>query len=107
MYVPSKIVIRQPVAPNAAVVANAGMYFGASLVWKILLLTTPMRLARGTPTDVNVMRWPSFARLLLYHVLKITEGADVPQTIMKHAKYATCSCLFTSIVAYMMKPMNV
>jgi len=79
MYVPKAAVIIAPVAPKQAVVISAGKYFGASFVRKILLLTRPMRFARGTPTLVRTMRRPSCAILLLYQVLRRTEGADVPQ----------------------------
>ena len=79
MYVPRLAVMRAPVAPKHAVVINAGKYFGASFVRKMLLLTRPMRFARGTPTLVRTMRRPSCATLLLYQVLSNTDGADVPQ----------------------------
>lgn len=42
-----------PATPNAAVVINAGAYFGASGLRKMLLLTSPMRLASGTPIEVR------------------------------------------------------
>lgn len=45
-----------------------------------------MTLARGTPTEVRVIRRPSCAMLLLYQVERRTEGAEVPQHIIKVAK---------------------
>ena len=77
---------RAPVAPKAAVVANAGMYFGADCGVKILLDTRPMRLASGTPMDVRTTRRPSWGTLLLYQVERRTDGAEVPQHIMNVAK---------------------
>lgn len=65
----------------------------------MLLLTTPIRFASGTPIDVKVTRWFSSATLLLYHVDSKTDGAEVPHVIMKHAKYATVRLCSTSIVA--------
>lgn len=50
---------RAPVAPNAAVVANAGMYFGAEAGVKILLETKPITFASGTPIDVRTTLRPS------------------------------------------------
>jgi hypothetical protein len=79
MYDPNNAVIVAPTAPKQAVVINAGRYFGASLVRNILLLTRPMTFASGTPTLVKTTRRPSWATLLLYQVLRRTEGADVPQ----------------------------
>lgn len=67
-----------PVAPNAAVVAKAGMYFGDDFGVKILLDTRPMTLARGTPIEVRTTRRPSWGTLLLYHVESSTDGALVP-----------------------------
>ena len=78
--------IQAPVAPNAAVVARAGIYFGAVWFVKILLETRPMMLANGTPTEVRTTRRPSCGVLLLYQVDSRTEGAEVPQHIMKVAK---------------------
>lgn len=99
IQVPRSSVKARPTAPKAAVVASAGMYFGASLLRKILLLTTPIRLATGTPTEVSITRRFSLAMLLLYHTSRITDGAEVPQVIMKVAKYATWSWFSTSIEA--------
>lgn len=48
---------------------------------KILLDTTPMRLAIGTAIDVKTARLFSSAILLQYHTSKSTEGALVPQAI--------------------------
>ena len=59
-------------------------------------LTTPIKLATGTPTLVSITRLFSSAMLLLYQTSKMTLGADVPHVIMKQAKYATCSCVWTS-----------
>lgn len=97
-----------PVAPNTAVVIKAVSYLGASFLMKMLLLTRPIRFASGTPTEVIVIRLFSSAMLLLksrvskccygtmfakagkgtylYHVLRMTDGALVPQHIMKVAK---------------------
>jgi len=62
------------------------MYFGADFGVKMLLDTRPMRLASGTPMDVRTTRRPSCGTLLLYHVERRTEGAEVPQHIIKVAK---------------------
>lgn len=97
-----------PVAPKTAVVIRAVSYLGASFLMKMLLLTRPIKFASGTPTEVIVIRLFSSAMLLLkfsvskwscgilfqragkeaylYHVLRMTEGALVPQHIMKVAK---------------------
>ena len=104
---PSASVMQNPVPPNAAVVANAGIYFGASWFRKMLLLTTPIRFAIGTPKEVSTRRRPSCAILLLYHTSRSTEGAEVPQVIMNAAKYATWSWCTTSMEAKIMKPMKV
>jgi hypothetical protein len=77
---------KAPVAPKAAVVAKAGMYLGADCGVKILLDTKPMRLASGTPMDVRTTLRPSWGTLLLYHVDRRTDGAEVPQHIMNVAK---------------------
>jgi hypothetical protein len=77
IQVPKPIVRRNPVPPKAAVVASAGIYFGASLFWK-MFETTPMRFARGTPKLVRMRRLPSCAILLLYQTSRRTDGADVP-----------------------------
>ena len=77
---------KAPVAPKAAVVANAGIYFGADPGVKILLETRPMTLARGTPIDVRTTLRPSWGSLLLYQVESRTLGALVPQHIIKVAK---------------------
>lgn len=86
MYRLSNPVTSAPVAPKAAVVANAGMYLGAESAVKMLLDTSPMRLASGTPTEVKTTRRPSWGVLLLYQVESRTDGADVPQHIMNVAK---------------------
>jgi len=120
MYAPSMSVRISPVAPNAAVVASAGMYSGASWSRKMLELTSPITLAMGTPSEVRRTRRFSSAMLLLYwlhqsaqrnlmseawwierptQVSSNTDGAEVPHVIMKHAKYATCSSFSTSIAA--------
>lgn len=85
IHAPSRSVKTNPHAPKAAVVAKAGRYFGASLFRKMLLLTTPIKLATGTPTLVSIIRRFSSAILLLYQTSSITLGADVPQVIMKQA----------------------
>ena len=54
-------------------------------------LTTPIKLATGTPNVVSIIRLFSSAMLLLYHTSKITLGALVPHVIMKQEKYATLS----------------
>ncbi|KAL0766895.1 hypothetical protein CaCOL14_010466 [Colletotrichum acutatum] len=51
-----------PATPNAAVVINAGAYFGASGLRKMLLLTRPMRFASGTPIEVRST--PTVSRLV-------------------------------------------
>lgn len=72
IHAPSNIVKINPIPPNAAVVARAGMYLGASLFWKMLELTTPIRLARGTAIEVRRTRRPSWAILLLYHLWPVS-----------------------------------
>jgi len=91
MYAPRPNVNRQPTAPNAAVVMSAGKYLGASFGMKMLLLTTPIKFATGTPLFVSMTRLFSFAMLLLNHVSSMTLGALVPYVITKRAKYATWS----------------
>lgn len=86
IYRPKRPAITEPVAPNAPTVISAGMYFGLSCSRKTLLETTPIRFASGTPILVSRTRRPSCAMLLLYQVLRRTEGAEVPQVIMKVAK---------------------
>src|SRR5271170_4227112 len=86
IHAPSNNVNTNPHPPKAAVVAKAGKYFGASCGRKMLLLTTPIRLAMGTATPVKTTRRFSSAILLLYHTSSMTLGADVPHVIMKHAK---------------------
>jgi hypothetical protein len=58
-----------PVAPKAAVVARAGMYFGAEDGKKMFDDTRPITLARGTPTEVRITRRPSWGTLLLLYVI--------------------------------------
>lgn len=60
---------------------GGGLHLGASWFLKILLLTTPIRLARGTAKDVSTTRRPSCAMLLLYQTSRRTEGAEVPLRI--------------------------
>lgn len=48
--------------------------------------TRPMTFAVGTATVVSIIRRFSLAMLLLYHTSSRTEGADVPQVIIKQAK---------------------
>ncbi len=66
------------------------MYFGAEAGVKMLLETNPMTLASGTPIEVRTTRRPSWGTLLLYHVERSTDGADVPQHIMNVAKSERC-----------------
>jgi len=65
IYPPSRPAMRHPHAPKQAVVIRAVGYLGFSFSRKMLLDTRPMRLARGTPTDVRTTRRPSCAILLL------------------------------------------
>lgn len=83
---PSAKVRMKPIPPKAAVVASAGMYFGASWALKMFELTTPIRFAIGTPKLVNTTRFPSCAILLLYQTSRSTDGAEVPHVIMNAAK---------------------
>jgi hypothetical protein len=85
MNPPKRPAMRHPQAPKQAVVIRAVGYLGFSLSRKMLLDTRPIRFANGTPTDVRTTLRPSEAMLLLYQVDKRTDGAEVPQTIMKHA----------------------
>lgn len=86
MNAPSMAATKHPQAPKEAMVMSAGSYLGESWSRKTLLATRPIKFAKGTPTDVSVTRSPSCATLLLYQVLNSTDGAAVPQHIMKVAK---------------------
>lgn len=86
MYTLNSAASTAPVAPKAAVVARAGMYFGADFGKKMFDETSPITLASGTPTEVRTTLRPSWGTLLLYHVERSTEGAEVPQHIIKVAK---------------------
>jgi len=61
------------------------MYLGASVGRKMLDDTTPMRFAMGTAMEVRTARLFSSAMLLQYHTSSSTEGALVPQVIIKQA----------------------
>lgn len=67
--------------------------------------TTPIKFAIGTAIDVKTIRLFSEAILLLYQTSRRTEGAEVPQVIMKQAKYAAWDLMSTA--EKMMKPIKV
>jgi hypothetical protein len=73
MYSPKHPATMNPNPPKLAVVISAGSYFGLSCSRKTLLATSPIKLAKGTPTDVKASRWPSCATLLLYHYSMILD----------------------------------